>query len=117
MKVFNHTRLRLYWTFYKSMLGFNVPFPIVCTIFNRKIFVENPTSLADTMIFWNILPICIVMLGTLLSFAYKRWARPNEYYFYNNLGISKYQLMAFTMTINVLLGISILIIKSYVTSS
>jgi ethanolamine transporter EutH len=109
--------IRLFWTFYKSMLAFNVLFPILCTIFNRVIINENPTSFADTMIFWNIVPICIVMLGTLLSFGYKKWAHPNECYFYNNRGVSMYQLMAFTMTINVLLGVSILIIKSYVTSS
>ena len=115
------SKWRLYWTFFKSTLMINLIFPFsfafsVPVAFSDIIPVELKGE-TPTMTFWNIFSVCIMTLGPLISFAFKKWARPNEYYFYNNRGISKYQLMAFSMTINVLLGVSILMIKSYVASS
>ena len=116
----NPSRLRLFWTFFKSTWTINLLFPIICATSVPMTWDFIPDILKNespAMTFWNVLSVCVMTVGPLVSFAYREWARPNEYYFYNNCGISKYQLMAFTMAVSVLLGISILIIKSYVTSS
>ena len=101
--------LWLFWTFWKSTLTINL-----LVSFTVSLFVG---LWADMMAGTKVFPLCFMTGGPLLSFVYKEIAHPNEYYFYNNRGISKYQLMAFTITVSVLLGISIQIIKSYVSSS
>jgi len=97
-------KIRLYWAFYKSTLATSILVAFACAFLNIAIF-------------WYLLSVGFMTCGTFLSLLYKNLVRHNEYYFYNNCGISKYQLIAFTITINVLIGISILIIKSYVTLS
>ena len=98
--------LRLFWTFFKSTLTINVVVSL---------------TVALLAYFWtdNILafPICFMTGGPLLAFADKEIIRPNEYYLYFNRGISKYQLITFTMAVCFILGISAFIIISYVSSS
>jgi hypothetical protein len=64
-----------------------------------------------------IFPLCFMSGGPLISIFFKEMWRPNEYYFYYNRGVSKFPLMAFTMTVSILLGTSILMLMLYVTSS
>ena len=114
-------KIVLFWAFFKSTLVFNLIFPLIFAFsvpvaFSDIIPVELKGE-TPVMTFWNIFSICVMTVGPLVSFAYKEWARSGEYYFYNNRGISKYQLMVFTVAVNVVLGVSILIIKSHVASA
>lgn len=97
-------KYRIYWAFYKSTLFISLLVAIVCALLD-----------IDNILFY--FSVGFMTVGSFLSLGHKFMVRPNEFYFYNNCGISKYQLMAFTIALNVLLGISILIIKSYVTLS
>lgn len=114
-------KIVLYWAFYKSTLVINLLFPLIFAlslpVAFPDIIPEEIRGETSVMTFWNILSVCIITIGPLLSFVYKKWARSGEYYFYYNCGISKYRLMAFTLTVNALLGIFILMIKSYVAYS
>ena len=101
--------LRLFWTFWKSTLAVNLLVSFIVSLFAGL--------WSDMMASIKIFPLCFMTAGPLLSFFYKEIARPNEYYFYNNRGISKYQLMAFTMAVCILTGIFTLILLSYVASS
>ena len=95
-------RFRLFWAFFKSTLVINL-----LVSFTASVIAGLMTDImAMTMIF----PICFMSGGPLSSFFFKEVWRLNEYYFYYNRGISKYQLMAFTMSVYILLGISVLII-------
>jgi hypothetical protein len=97
------TRLGLYWAFFKSTLIVNLVVSIAATL----VAAGNMT----------IFTVCLMTVGPLFSFFYKEVWRPNEYFFYHNRGISKYQLMTFAMAVNILLGTSILIIIFHVASS
>ncbi len=89
--------VRLYWEFHKSTLIINWTF-----------------SIAFSMILFSPLLIPIVSMtgGPLISIFYKEISRKNEYYFYYNRGISKLNLVAISLILNVLFGVVLLFIIS-----
>ena len=99
---YSFTRHRLYLAFFKSTLVINIVVSFVVSM-----------AFTDLAFF----PVCFMTGGPLFSFFYKEVTHPNEYYFYHNRGISRYQLMGFTLAACVLLGVSTLIIISHVASS
>ncbi len=110
---------RFYWAFYKSTLSTNLLPPFILAFTIPSVFWDAipPDIKQDTtpsMLFWNLLSIGLMTFGPLISFTYKEWARSGEYYFYYNQGITKVKLILFGVIVNVLLGVLILIIKSYV---
>lgn len=96
-----NSKIRMYWAFYKSTLMINLFFSFIISVFAGLI----------------MFPVCFITGGPFMSFVYKEIARPNQYYFYNNRGISKFQLMIFTISVCILLGTPILILILYVASS
>jgi len=94
--------IRLYWAFYKSTLIINLAVSFAVSLVAGSLYIFS---------------VCFASGGPLFSIFFKEIWRRNEYYFYNNCGISKYQLMAFTMAVSILLGTSILMLLLYVTSS
>jgi hypothetical protein len=96
------SKWRLFWAYFKSTLGANLFFSFIVAVTTMNIIV---------------FPVCIMSGGPLFAFFYKQVARSDEYYFYGNRGISKYQLMAFTMAVTILLGGSALIFLLYVAYS
>jgi len=55
--------------------------------------------------------------GTMIGIFYKEITHQNEYYFYYNLGISKANLIAVNALLNILTGLMLLLIFSYVKPS
>lgn len=55
--------------------------------------------------------------GPLMAFGYKEITNSGEYYFYYNRAISKIQLFAYCFIMNILLGIAIFTVQSYVASA
>ena len=100
-------KYRLYWNFYKSTLIIN---------YVSSLLIASFTSLVNVPVLTTFC-ISIMSGGVLIAVGYKEMKHPVEYYFYYNRGISKYQLMAFTVGINILIGIFILIVDYYVTSA
>ena len=78
--------------------------------------IASFTSLVNVQV---LTTFCILVMsgGVLIAVGYKEMKHPGEYYFYHNRGIRKYQLIAFTMGINILIGIIILTADYYVTSA
>ncbi len=52
--------------------------------------------------------------GPILSIFYKEISKKNEYYFYYNRGISKVNLIAFSMILNMLTGIILIQVITHV---
>jgi hypothetical protein len=97
-------KARLYLEFHRSTLTINYIFSIALS---SIIFPS----------FFIVLPISIMTGGPLLSLFYKEVAQKNEYYYYYNLGITKLSLILTNLILNILTGIILLIIITYVKSS
>jgi hypothetical protein len=85
---------RLYWEFHKSTIVINWTFSIALSALSTP---------------W-LFPVLTMTGGPLISLLYKEIARNNEYYFYYNRSISKVNLIAISLVLNVLVGIILLFI-------
>lgn len=94
-------KLKAYWAFHKSTLTLNL-------------ITSASFSLVWFPFFYRLFPSMIMTVGTLIGLFYKEITHRNEYYFYYNLGISKYSLMAVNASLNILTGIVLLWLFSYV---
>ena len=103
MHAATNKRPKLYWVFYKSTITINL-------VVSLMIFIVSSGSI-------TIFAISIVFFGLFFAFLYKEIARPHEYYFYYNQGISKIKLIIFCVLVNVLPSALILIINHYVASA
>ena len=77
----------MYWTFYRSTI-----------ILNSLVSFLIALITGEMLLFF---PICYATIGLLAVFLYKEIARPNNYYFYYNQGISKVKLMMFCFLVNI----------------
>jgi len=93
----------LYWAFYKSTLNINL-------VVSLLVFLVSSGSI-------TFFAISFVFFGLFFALLYKEIARPREYYFYYNWGITKIKLMIFCVFVNILPSALILIIAYYVASS
>jgi|GEM_PF-3246415 len=96
--------LRLLLTFYRSTLALNWGFSLACAIL---VFIQFP----------KVLPISLMSSGSLLSFYYKSLSRKGDYFFYYNRGISKTQLLLFTLLMNGCSGGILYILLNHATHS
>lgn len=81
---------RLYWEFHKSTLLLNWVASIALAL------------LTMTPIYF---PVATMTGGPFISLLYKEITARNEYYFYYNRGIPRINLIIFSMTLNILLGV------------
>ncbi|MES2373251.1 MAG: hypothetical protein V4557_11775 [Bacteroidota bacterium] len=93
--------IKLIWTFYQNFLLYSMLITISCLVpfynYGFKIF---------TVIFW----FKIITLG--ISYYFVNEYKQREYYYYRNLGVSKYLLWTSTLTFDFSLFI-FLIIQTY----
>ena len=94
-------KLKAYWIFHKSTVILNL-------------VSSAALSLITLPVFLVVFPILIMTSGTLISLFYKEITHKNEYYFYYNLGISKPTLLVMNEFFNILTGLILLGIFSYV---
>ena len=83
--------VRLYWNFYKRLFGTNLVFSFLGSILSLPYFLKT-------------FGVSFVTAGFLLSLLYHGWMHKQEYYFYQNKGISKLQLISAAATVNFLIG-------------
>ena len=67
--------------------------------------------------FCQIFAISVVTAGPVVAFMYKELARPLEYYYYYNRGISKIRLIICCLFANIPAAALALIVKNYVASA
>lgn len=96
--------VRLLFTFYRSTLALNWGFSLACSI---VVFIQLP----------KVLPISLMTSGSLLSFYYKSLSRKGDYFFFYNRGISKTQLLTFTLMMNVVVGAILYFLLNHVSYS
>lgn len=82
---------RAYWQFYKTIFPFIAAFSIL--------------SMLYVGLHWGF--IFFVTIGLLFGFVGFRAFYNNQYYFYYNLGLSKWKLLRVSFLINLLVGIPI----------
>jgi hypothetical protein len=82
----NIMKLRLFWNFYLSNVYLNLLFPLALYAFLYKYLQGS--------LLW------IMMITPLLSLVSNEMNRTKEYYFYYNRGISKIQLLMFSIVLN-----------------
>jgi len=87
---------RLYWEFHKSTIVINWAFSIALSVSSSPL----------------LLPVLTMTGGPLISLFYKEISRNNEYYFYYNRSISKVNLIAISLGLNVFVGFILLFIMS-----
>jgi len=97
----------MYWAYYKSTIVVNLCVSVAIVL------IANFLYGADLSIY--LFAVSIAFIGPSFAFLYKEIVRPLEYYFYYNRAISKIKLIAFCLTVNVLLAIIISLIAIYVT--
>jgi len=98
----------MYWTFYKSTVIINICVSIALSVI---------AGAMTTAGFFVSFAVCFATLGLMGVFLYKEVARPLEYYFYYNRGISKRQIMSFCFIFNILMASFFLIVRYYVSST
>tara|TARA_R110000822_G_scaffold42952_2_gene116341 strand:+ start:124 stop:435 length:312 start_codon:yes stop_codon:yes gene_type:complete len=81
--------IRAHWQYYKDIFPFIAGFGIICCI--------------ATNILWGFGLFCT--LGLLFGFFGFRVFKNDEYYFYYNLGITKWNLLKISFFINLLIAI------------
>jgi len=89
--------MRAYWQFYKSIFPFIAGFSILCILFSGLV--------------WGF--VLFATISLLFGFMGFRFFYNDEYYFYYNLGITKWRLLKVSFIINLTVGalmFSILII-------
>jgi len=97
-------KLKAYWIFHKSTLTINI-------------ITSASFSLIYFQLFFRLFPTMMMTAGTMIGIFYKEITHQNEYYFYYNLGISKANLIAVNALLNILTGLMLLLIFSYVKPS
>jgi uncharacterized protein with PQ loop repeat len=92
-RVMNHReqlkKVRLLWTFYKSFF----PASFIITLLCLKIFWNNGLQ-SFSFIFW--FKLCTLWL----IYYYIKEYKKHEFYYYQNLGISKARLWTITLTLD-----------------
>ncbi|MDP2413199.1 hypothetical protein [Daejeonella sp.] len=85
-------KLKLFSVFYKSTLSLSIAFAtLVAAIGGRLGFI-------------TVFGIAFMTGGWILSLFYKEQTRKNEYFYYQNMGITKTALVIFCILLNVLIG-------------
>ena len=92
----------MYWYFYRSTIILNICVSILVAFFTGSLFLV-------------VFPVCFATIGLFAVFLYKEVARPLEYFFYYNRGITKIKLFLFCMLINILPASLFLIFFFYVS--
>lgn len=83
--------IRARWQFYKSIFPFVISFAMVAVI--------------AVGVVWGFLLFCT--LGLLFGFVGFSNFRKNEYYFYYNLGLTRWKLFKSSFVINLVIGLPI----------
>lgn len=106
--------IRLFLPYNKTILKTNIVFSIFLTLLSGLLFLTktSPHSPAYIIIFSFI--VWIMTGGFLLSAFYFEISRKNEYYFYYNMGLSKFKLFLAAYLLNFLFVIPIIYILRYV---
>lgn len=88
-------KLKLFWEFHKSTLVLSWSFSIALSVITLNYIILLITSMTA---------------GPIISLFYKELTSKNEYYFYNNNGISKIKLILVSYSFHILLGLLLLLI-------
>lgn len=101
-------KLKFYFTFFKSTLLFSIGIGLAVNFVSLSFFNPNETisSVPILFILGSTLRSCC-LLGYPFSLLYKELSKKNEYYFYQNIGISKISLIGFTFGLYILFSILI----------
>jgi len=83
--------IRPYWQYYKDIFPFIAGFGMICCI--------------ATSVLWGFGLFCT--LGVLFGFFGFQVFKNDQYYFYYNLGITKWKLLKVSFIINLLVGVPI----------
>ena len=97
----------LYWAYYKSTVVINL------CVSAAIVLIASFLNDADVSLY--LFAASLALIGPSFAFLYKEIVRPLEYYFYYNRAISKIKLIAFCLTVNILLATIISLIGFYVT--
>ncbi len=90
-------KLKICLVFYKVLLLINLGFSTAISVIIFPIFLQ-------------IFPLAFLTGGIVIGILYIELSKNNQYYFFYNLGLSKKSLISFSVVINTLIGISILIL-------
>jgi len=93
-------KTRAYWQFYKDIFPFIVAFTIICMM--------------GLGMYWGFLLFSTI--GLLIGFLVFELLKKEEYYFYYNLGITKWKLFKAVFIINLIIGAPIVLILLLITS-
>ena len=92
--------IRAYWQFYKEVLPYMLAFGLLCAFIFGLI--------------WGY--ILYVLLGTFVGFFGFQTFKKNQFYFYFNLGITKWKLFNRVFMVNGVFGILALIVSKLIIS-
>ena len=91
--------IKLYFTFYKSYCFVSILITFVCAYF----FLKHGPSVYAVLFWFKIITLALI-------FFYIREYKSKEFYFYKNLGISKKTLWAFSLSFDMVLYFTAIII-------
>jgi len=92
-------KLKIGLTFYKTILLINIGF-------------STAISVILLPIFFQIFPLAFLTGGIVIGILYVELSKKNQYYFFYNLGLSKKFLISFSIMINTVVGVFILILTN-----
>ena len=101
-------KFKFYFTFFKSTLLFSIGIGVVVNFVT--ISYSNPDGAISSIPFLIILGSTLrscCLIGYPFSLLYKELSRKDEYYFYQNAGISKISLISYTLGLYFLFSILI----------
>lgn len=96
-------QILIYWNWYKRLLINNLLISLLFSLLNLEFFLKT-------------FGLVFMTAGFLISLVYQELTYKSEYYFYHNLGLSKLRLIAITEFINILVGITSIIIYYAIAS-
>jgi hypothetical protein len=92
-------KLKIGLVYYKMILMINLGFSLAISAIIFPLFLQ-------------IFPLAFLTGGILTGILYVELLKKNQYYFFYNLGLSKRFLITFSLIINTIIGISILIMTN-----
>ena len=96
-------KIQLLGVFYKSTLTISIAFAVMAT----TLAMASPWAL-------QIFALSFMTGGTIASLLYKEISLKHQYYFYYNQAISKTTLIVTCVTINIVIGVLLMLLRSYI---
>jgi hypothetical protein len=106
--------IRLFSPYNLTILKMNIIFSFMLTFLSSLLLLALPSSHSMAYLLICLFIVWIMTGGFFLSALYYEWARGNEYYFYYNLGISKFKLILISYLFHFVFVIPFIIVLRYV---